>query len=123
MVGVVLRVGNSNHIPTKPFTPIPCAMLVAVPAEHVDECVTLLAPLRALKVGHVRAACERMLTTRPLVVVVGGSPLEEEMDTLREIADSISSQIVILSDRLDPARRKLELAGALRAAQTTRKGM
>lgn len=112
---------NINNHPTSPFTPIPSAMLIGVSPDQAAECTATLAPLVMNRVAHVLAACERMVTLRPLVVVLGSEQSDSDMTRLREIADTISAQVVVLSERLDAARRKLELTAALRAAQTTRK--
>jgi hypothetical protein len=101
-------------------TRTPCAMLVSVPADVVDDVVAVLSPLNVLKVGHVPAACERMVATWPLVVVLGARPKDAEFEAIRAMALDISAQIVIVSDHPDRARLRLELAAAKRAATEMR---
>jgi hypothetical protein len=112
-----------HHTPmhvTPLATRAPCAMLVNVPAELVDDIAAVLAPLMILKVAHVPAACERMVATWPLAVVLGTRPKEAEFEAIRATALDISAQIVIVSDHPDPARLRLELAAAKRAATEMR---
>jgi hypothetical protein len=97
-------------------------MLVAVEPAMADELGEMLAALKVLKVAHVRAACERMLATRPLVVVVGKRPKRDELEALRATALDISAQVVVLENVADPTKRRLEVAAALRAAETLRDG-
>jgi hypothetical protein len=99
---------------------IPCAMLVNVAAEVVDDLVALLSPLSILKVAHVPAACERMIATWPLVVVLGSRLKGEELEAIRATALDISAQVVILGDHPDRARLQLEVAAARRAAMQMR---
>ena len=95
-------------------------MLVAVPEAMVEICTSALAPLRILKVAHARAACDRMLATWPYVVVLGDVTKETEIDLVRATAADISAQVVALSERRDEARLRVELIGAMRAADAIR---
>jgi hypothetical protein len=98
----------------------PCAMLVNVPADVANDIVEVLAPLPVLKVAHVPAACERMVTTWPLVVVLGGRPTEAELAAVRATALDISAEVVVVNDPPDLTRLRLEVAAAKRAATLTR---
>ena len=95
-------------------------MLVNVPAEVADDIVAVLSPLMSLKVAHVPAACERMVATWPLVIVLGGRPTDAELASVRATALDISAQVVVVSDHPDRARLCLELAAAKRAATQMR---
>lgn len=106
--------------PTPQFFPVPCAMLVGVDDQDAEAVLAALAPLKILKVGHVPAACERMLATWPLVVVLGSRPKDSELEALRATALDISAQVVLLPDFPDPARRQMELLAAKRAAAQMR---
>jgi hypothetical protein len=112
-----------HHTPMQ-VTPLasrtPCAMLVSVPAEVAEDIVEALSPLPVLKVAHVPGACERMVSTWPLVVVLGGRLTEAELAAVRATALDISAQVVVLSDHPDPAGLRLEIAAAKRAATTSR---
>jgi hypothetical protein len=112
-----------HHTPmhvTPLATRAPCAMLVNVPSDALDDVVTVLQPLLILKVAHVPAACERMVATWPLVVVLGSQPKESEFEAIRATALDISAQIVIVSNFPDRARLRLELAAAKKAATEMR---
>lgn len=108
-----------HHTPMQ-VTPLatraPCAMLVAVPADAEGDVASVLSPLMLRKVGHVPAACARMVATWPLVVVLGSRPEEAHFEAIRATALDISAQVVIVADYPDPARLRLELAAAKRAA-------
>ena len=95
-------------------------MLVDLTAEQDRICAEALSPLQLLRVAHVVAACARMMTTRPLVVVVGGEPEPEHMEQLREVVASMASQVVELRGVESVERVKLELIAALRAARALR---
>jgi hypothetical protein len=112
-----------HHTPLQ-VTPLasraPCAMVVSVPAEALDDVVAVLSPLTVLKVAHVPAACERMVATWPLVVVLGGRPKDTELEAIRATALDISAQVVLMTDYPDRSRFRLELAAAKRAATEIR---
>ena len=95
-------------------------MLVGVPPEAADDVAAALSPLKILKVAHVPAACDRMVKTWPLVVVLGARPREAEFDAIRATALDISAQVVVLTNHPDPARLRLELTAAKRAATLMR---
>ena len=95
-------------------------MLVAVPPEMANDLVSVLAPLQVLKVAHVPAACERMVATWPLVVILGTRPTEAELAAVRATAVDISAQIVVADDHPDRARLRLEVVAAKRTATQMR---
>src|SRR5579863_5358206 len=105
---------------TPHFYVLPAAMLVGVSRDLEVEVTAALSPLKILRVGHVAGACERMVATRPLVVVLEARPKDSELEALRATVLDISAQIVILSEYADPERRRAELIAARRAATQMR---
>lgn len=73
-----------------------------------------------LKAGHASAACERMLTTRPLVVIVGKGLSSDEMTALRGRALDTGAQLVALDEVRQDGQLAVHLRSALRAALITR---
>ena len=52
-------------------------MLVDVTERVANVCAQVLPGMLVLKVGHPKAACERMLVTRPLVIVFASKHADE----------------------------------------------
>ena len=100
---------------TATFQPFPAAMLVGLEDALVARCTAALKPLRIETVPDHRAACDRILLSRPFVIVVRRSPDEELMARARDI----SAQIVELA-KIGAQRLELNLKAALRAAQVIR---
>ena len=82
-------------------------MLVALADAEADVCARVLKPLTAgksvaiMRVAHIRAACERMLVTRPLVVLFAEALGAEDRKLLTERSEDISASIVMLPARVD----------------------
>jgi hypothetical protein len=98
-------------------------MLVALPEAEADVCARVLKPLTAgrsvaiMRVAHIRAACERMLVTRPLVVVFAEALGAEERKLLTERAEDISAAIVTVSVKPDEADLRVRLFEAFQRAE------
>jgi hypothetical protein len=109
---------------TKKFLPDDCVMLVAVP----DALVLHVAEICKMVVVRSRfptQACERMLSTRPHVVVVGGSPSDAEFERLDDVCAAVNAQLILLRDigddraSLDRHLRSAVMAATvLRSAKT-----
>jgi hypothetical protein len=95
-------------------------MLVAVPPGVQAELARAFASLMLLKVGHIAGACERMLATWPLVLIVGGRPKESELTVLRATATDISAEVLVLADFPDARTRDAAVAQAVRKASQLR---
>ncbi len=90
-----------------------CVMLVDVPTD-LERRITRALVMTLLRAKHVMAACERMVTMCPLVVVVGGTPTANELASLEENAIAIGAQVVLLSklENIDALEGQLALARA-----------
>ena len=103
------------------FNPAPSAMLVAVGETLAQECVRALEPIKTLRVGHGQAALQRMLSTHPLVVVVGASVDDGDAGAIRQHAGTFGAHVIHERDleRGDLARQlKSAAAIAMRARAT-----
>jgi hypothetical protein len=106
------------------FQPVPSLMLVGVAPELADDCARAFPAVRALRVGHSAAAVERMLVTRPLVVVLGDELHASEVELVKDCARDIQAEVLRASsvDRSDLAasvREALLLAERNRERATT----
>ena len=100
--------------------PVPSAMLVAVPPEVASELTGVLGSLIVLKVGHIAAACERMLATWPLILIVGGRQKASGSATLRATAVDIKAEVVMLDAFAQRALRDQAIATAIAVASASR---
>jgi hypothetical protein len=99
---------------TPNFQPVPSVMFVGADDEFALECALALPDLSHLRVGHAAGAVERMLVTRPLVVVVDesvtGSGLEQVIDCARDIRAEILRVSSALRENLAAMLRSAVLA-------------
>lgn len=108
---------------TRKFDVAPCVMLVALAEAEAEVCARVLKPLTAgrsvaiMRVVHIRAACERMLVTRPLVVVFAETLGPDDRKLLAERAEDISAAIVTLSKNADEADLRVRLFEAFQRAE------
>ncbi len=80
---------------TPMFHPAPALMLVGCEADLADECQRAFPGLLVLRVAHASAAAERMLVTRPLVVLLGEEIVDKRDDKLViECAGDIRARII-----------------------------
>lgn len=94
-------------------------MLIEVP-EELERSIAATLGMVILRAKHARAACERMVTMLPLVIVMGGEPAEDEVAQVQEYALAISAQVVVLADLPSLDKLELHLKAARRAAELTR---
>src|SRR5580693_5441369 len=80
------------------FQPVPSLMLVGIEAEVADECGRAFPSMLLLRVGHAAAAIERMLVTRPLVVLLGSALPRPDADAVAEIARDIRAEVIRAGD-------------------------
>jgi uncharacterized membrane protein len=93
------------------FTTPPVVMFVGASADLADECARANPVVPVIRVGHAAAAVERMLVTRPLVVILDESVSEKDKLRVLECANDIRAQVVSASAALAS-----ELAVAVRTA-------
>jgi hypothetical protein len=93
------------------FQPVPCVMVVGSDDGLANEAARALPGITHLRVAHAAGAVERMLVTRPLVVIVDDSVAGADFERVAECAGDIRAEIVRASI---PLRANLE--ASLRAA-------
>jgi hypothetical protein len=98
---MTIRATESTRMRTPIFAPAPSIMLVGVSDEIAAWCVATFQALRVLRVAHSFAASERVLATRPLVVVIGVGVSAD--GSLGELASDACSEVVQLHDSFAPA--------------------
>jgi hypothetical protein len=77
------------------FHPAPSMMLVGCDDDIIEECQRAFPELLVLRVAHAAAAVERMLVTRPLVVLLSPELTQAREDRLViECAHDIRAEIV-----------------------------
>jgi hypothetical protein len=111
----------SSEIPISPMTPIfqpvPSLMLVGVDGDLADECSRAFPEFLVLRVGHAAAAVERMLVTRPLVVVLGDVAPAEDAELVVACARDICAEVLPASTLPAEGRVAFIRASALMAEQ------
>jgi hypothetical protein len=93
------------------FQPVPSLMVVGSDDGLVDEVARALPEIHRLRVAHAAGAVERMLVTRPLVVIVDESVAGADFERVAECARDIRAEILRASI---PLRANLE--ASLRSA-------
>jgi hypothetical protein len=93
------------------FTTPPVVMFIGSSAELADECARANPVVPVIRVGHAAAALERMLVTRPLVVILDESVPQADVLRVLECANDIRAQVVRASSALES-----ELAVTVRTA-------
>ncbi len=97
-------------------------MLVALSEADADACTRVLKPLTAgrsvaiMRVAHIKAACERMLVTRPILVIYAEALGGEERRLVVERAQDISAITFVLRPTTDDATLQAKLGEALKQA-------
>jgi hypothetical protein len=84
--------------------------------ERALKAIPAASALKLTRVAHIRAACERMLVTRPLVVVLPTILTAEDRRLLNERAEDIMAEIVPMPATLDEKEITKVLTVAVRAA-------
>jgi len=85
-------------------------MTVALPDALAEASSAHLAPLPVMRVAHVAAACERMVVTRPQVIVV--MTTAQQIETLRERATDIGAELAELAPDMDDLQVKAAVVNA-----------
>ncbi|HEX4446438.1 MAG TPA: hypothetical protein VH044_06875 [Polyangiaceae bacterium] len=76
------------------FQPVPSLMLVGVAGDVADGCARAFPALLVLRVGHTAAAVERMMVTRPLVVVLGAELPRGDVEFVVQCARDIQAEVL-----------------------------
>ena len=97
--------------PTPIFTTPPTLMFVGSDPDLADVCSRAMPAVSLLRVGHAAAAVQRMVVTRPLVVIFDGSVSETDATDIAECARDIRAGVVRAS-----AAAHGQLAEAISAA-------
>jgi hypothetical protein len=104
------------------FQPVPCLMVVGPDDELADEAARALPGITHLRVAHAAGAVERMLVTRPLVVIVDESVAGADFEHVAECARDIRAEILRASIP-PPANFEPLLRSAVLRAERARAGV
>jgi hypothetical protein len=85
-------------------------MAVGLPEALADAVALHLAPVPVMRVAHVHAACERMVVTRPQVIVVVGGVLNVEV--LLERAQDVGAEVAELTADMNDLQVKAAVVNA-----------
>jgi hypothetical protein len=91
-------------------------MSVGLAEALADACAEYLRPVPLMRVGHVVAACERMVVTRPQIIVVMADA--EKIEMLRERAEDVRAEIAELTSEMNEAQVKAAVVNAKFRADT-----
>jgi hypothetical protein len=96
-------------------------MFVGEGGELFEACAAAVPYLAVLRVKHAIAAVERMMVTRPLVVVVDDGVSAADLGALMECASDIGAEVMLPCPelRVSPAAH---IGAAARAAERKRSG-
>ena len=84
--------------PTFKRVALPSVMLVGMHGSLVEAIRARMTPIPVIHVAHLAAAGERILVTRPIVVVVAHLGLSDELDHFRELSRGCGSALFQLSE-------------------------
>jgi hypothetical protein len=104
-----------DDVATTKFRPPRVALGVGLDEATLEKCTAILA-IPVLKAAHTNGACQRMLTTRPLVVIVARGLSTADLAEIHSSALATGAQVVALSDVKDESKLAVHLKAALRAA-------
>jgi hypothetical protein len=93
------------------FQPVPCLMVVGSDDGLADEIARALPGITHLRVARAAGAVERMLVTRPLVVIVDESVAAVDFERIAECARDIRAEILRA-----PMPLRADLEASLRSA-------
>ncbi len=80
--------------PTPVFTTPPTVMFVGMDPDLADACGNAMPAISLLRVGHPAHAVQRMLVTRPLVVIIDASVAPEWREDIADCARDITAGFV-----------------------------
>ena len=75
------------------FNPLPTVMLVGLADDLAEDCAKAADPVSTLRVAHAAAALQRMVSTLPLVILIGASVSEKDEEALRQQATAIGALV------------------------------
>lgn len=101
------------------FNPLPSVMVVGVPDALEAACAAALEPIKVLRVAHGAAALPRMLANHPLIIIIGASIPEKEVQAIVQHAEAIGAPVLRERD-LDMSLLDLQLKTAMRATTKAR---
>ena len=76
------------------FTTPPTIMFVGADADLADVCSNAMPAVSLLRLGHAAGAVQRMLVTRPLVVIIDGSVSEAQGQDIADCTRDINAGFV-----------------------------
>lgn len=82
------------------FQPVPSLMFVGEEDDLADECARAMPQLNLLRVRHAAGAVERMVVTRPLVVVVDETVSQVNVAPVIECAKDVRAEVIRASAAL-----------------------
>lgn len=78
---------------TPVFNPLPTVMLVGLADDLAEACAKAADPVTTLRVAHAAAAMQRMVSTLPLVILIGASVSAKDEAALRQQAEAVGSLV------------------------------
>ena len=88
-------------------------MLVCLPEREAELCSRICQPIAVLRVGHVKAAVERMLVIRPSVVVAPVTMIATDAAHLKERAQDVGAEFFPIAEGISEADLAPRLLEAL----------
>jgi hypothetical protein len=85
-------------------------MSVGLAESLADACAEHIEPIPLMRVAHVVAACERMVVTRPQIVIVMAGI--DKIEMLRERAEDIRAEIAELTPEMNELQVKAAVVNA-----------
>ncbi len=96
-------------------------MLIRVDEPRATWCADAVSPMLVIRVAHVQAGIERMLVTRPLVVVVLAGLSAAEARPLKEAAHDIAAEVVEIGEFMGESAVVALVKGAMGRAEEARR--
>jgi hypothetical protein len=112
-------VADASDDYTPIFNAIPCVMFVGLGDDAAKVCAQGCEPMKILKVAHAAAALPRMVTTHPLLVILGASVPPAGEEEIRQHALALGTEVLPVS-QLDAAAPVEQLKSLVRQALLAR---
>jgi hypothetical protein len=109
-------------IPTPKFRPAASVLLVGVDDALVERIDAAIKPIQVLRASHGSAAAERMLSTQPLVVVVGSGVDDGALATITERAAAMGAELALVEAFPSPGSLVLRVVSGIMLAEQRRSG-
>jgi hypothetical protein len=103
---------------TRKMAVLPSAMAVGLSDAIADVCAAQLEPIPVMRVGHTLAASERMVVTRPQIVIVMAGC--DQIDMLRERAGDVGAELAELKAEMNEPEIVAAVATAKSRAEQRR---